>query len=75
MRNGSLSSLIGALVAAPSRVNMPVLLAGHAGGFKTGRALAAPDQPTGALHASILEKLGIEAASYGNPAGHPIAGF
>ncbi len=58
-----------------ARTNMPVLLAGHVGGFQTGRAIAAVNQPTGALHASILKQFGIEAPRYGNPAGSPIAGF
>lgn len=58
-----------------ARTNMPVLLAGHVGGFKTGRVLAAPGQPTGALHASILTKFGLEVPRYGNPAGSPLAAF
>lgn len=58
-----------------ARTNMPVLLAGHVGGFKTGRVIAANNLPTGALHASILQKFGLEVPSYGNPAGSPIAGF
>lgn len=57
------------------RANMPVLLAGHAGGFETGRAVAATDQPTGALHASIIQRFGIEVSNYGDPAGEPIAGL
>jgi hypothetical protein len=56
-----------------ARTNMPVLLAGHAGGFKTGRAVTATKLPTGALHASIIRRFGFEAAKYGNPAGDPIA--
>ena len=56
-----------------SRKNMPFLLAGHAGGFQTGRVVAATDKPTGALHASIIKRLGIDVTSYGNPAGSPIA--
>ena len=56
-----------------SRKNMPIMLAGHAGGFQTGRVVAATDKPTGALHASIIRRLGIDVASYGNPAGTPIA--
>ncbi len=56
-----------------ARTNMPVMLAGHAGGFKTGRAVAAANQPTGALHASIISRFGFEAAGYGSPAGKPIA--
>jgi hypothetical protein len=51
------------------------LLAGHAGGFQTGRALAAANQNTGALHASIIKRFGLEIGSYGNPAGSPIAGL
>jgi len=58
-----------------ARTNMPILLAGHVGGFQTGRVLAASKQPTGALHASILGKFGLDVASYGNPMGKPLAGF
>jgi hypothetical protein len=58
-----------------ARKNMPILLAGHAGGFQTGRALAATNQNTGALHASIIKRFGLEIGSYGNPAGSPIAGL
>lgn len=58
-----------------ARTNMPVMIAGHLGGFKTGRVIAAPGQPTGALHASIVSKFGFDVPSYGNPAGKPIAGF
>jgi hypothetical protein len=56
-----------------ARKNMPILLAGHAGGFKTGRSVAAANQVTGSLHASIIQRFGFEAASYGAPAGKPIA--
>jgi hypothetical protein len=56
-----------------ARKNMPTLLAGHVGGFKTGRAVAAANQPTGALHASILTRFGFETPSYGSPSGKPIA--
>jgi hypothetical protein len=56
-----------------SRKNMPILLAGHAGGFQTGRVVAATDKPTGALHASIIKRLGIDVSSYGSPAGSPLA--
>ncbi len=55
------------------RKNMPILLAGHAGGFQTGRVVAATDKPTGALHASIIKRIGIDVSSYGTPAGSPIA--
>jgi hypothetical protein len=56
-----------------ARKNMPILLAGHAGGFRTGRAVDAANKPTGALHASIIKYYGVDAPSYGNPAGGPIA--
>jgi Protein of unknown function (DUF1552) len=58
-----------------ARTNMPVLIGGHAGGFRTGRAIDARGQPTGALHASIVQKLGFDVPSYGDPAGKPISGF
>jgi hypothetical protein len=58
-----------------ARKNMPVLLAGHAGGFETGRAVKADGQNTGALHASILTRFGFETPSYGSPSGKPIAGI
>jgi hypothetical protein len=56
-----------------ARTNMPVLLAGSVGGFKTGRAVAAQGQPTGALHASILRYYGVDVGMYGDPAGSAIA--
>jgi hypothetical protein len=55
------------------RKNMPVLLAGHAGGFVTGRSVAAANKVTGSLHASIQNRLGMNVTSYGDPAGPPIA--
>jgi hypothetical protein len=55
-----------------ARKNMPILLAGKAGGFQTGRVVAATDKPTGALHASIIKRLGIDVSSYGTPAGSPL---
>lgn len=58
-----------------ARKNMPILLAGHAGGFQTGRSVAATNMTTGALHASIIQRFGLEVSSYGNPAGSPIAGL
>ncbi len=58
-----------------ARKNMPILLAGHAGGFQTGRAVSATDEPTGALHASIIQRFGLDVSSYGDPAGSPIAGL
>ncbi len=56
-----------------SRTRMPTLIAGHAGGFETGRAVAADKKTTGALHASIISRYGLDVTSYGNPAGTPIA--
>lgn len=58
-----------------ARKNMPVLIAGHAGGFETGRAVAANNMVTGALHASLIKRYGLDVSSYGNPAGTPIAGL
>jgi hypothetical protein len=56
-----------------ARRNMPILLAGHAGGFQTGRSVAATNQPTGALHGAIQRRLGMYVSSYGDPAGMPLA--
>lgn len=58
-----------------ARTRMPVLLAGGAGGFETGRAVDARDQTTGALHASIIARYGLDVSNYGNPGGSPIAGL
>jgi hypothetical protein len=54
-----------------ARTRMPVLLAGHAGGFATGRCVAAKDKPTGALHGAIIGRYGIEVSNYAGVA--PIA--
>jgi hypothetical protein len=56
-----------------ARTRMPVLIAGHAGGFETGRSVDARDKPTGSLHASIIQRYGLDVESYGNPAGSAIA--
>lgn len=58
-----------------ARKNMPVLIAGHAGGFETGRSVSATNQVTGALHASIIQRYGLPVESYGSPAGKPITGL
>ncbi|MDD9946655.1 MAG: DUF1552 domain-containing protein [Myxococcales bacterium] len=58
-----------------ARTNMPILLAGGVGGFETGRSVSAAGKPTGALHASIIQRYGIEVGEYGNPAGRAIAGL
>jgi hypothetical protein len=55
-----------------SRKNMPVILAGHAGGFQTGRVIAADGAVTGSLHGGILNRLGFPVTSYGDPAGPPL---
>lgn len=55
-----------------SRENIPVLLAGRAGGFKTGRCVQVQGN-TGALHASVLKYFGVDAGNYGNPMGSAIA--
>jgi hypothetical protein len=56
-----------------ARKEMPTLIAGRAGGFETGRAVAAKNMVTGSLHASIIKRFGLEVTSYGSPAGMPIA--
>jgi len=58
-----------------SRTRMPTLIAGHAGGFETGRAVSADKKTTGALHASLISRYGLDVSSYGDPAGTPIAGL
>ncbi len=57
------------------RKNMPIMLAGRAGGFEPGRRVEAPNKPTGALHGSILNYLGVETAEYGDPISAPISGL
>jgi hypothetical protein len=58
-----------------ARRDMPIVLAGHVGGFTTGRSVAAEGMNTGSLHASIIGHFGISVADYGDPAGNPIAGL
>jgi len=58
-----------------ARTRMPTLIAGHAGGFETGRAVNADKKTTGALHASLISRYGLDVTSYGSPAGTPIAGL
>jgi hypothetical protein len=58
-----------------SRVEMPVLLAGRAGGFQPGRIVDAANQQTQGLHCAILNRFGFELDTYGNPAARPIAGL
>lgn len=56
-----------------ARKRMPTLIAGHAGDFQTGRAVAATNKTTGSLHASLINRYGLPIESYGSPAGTPIA--
>lgn len=56
-----------------ARTRMPVMIAGHAGGFVTGRSVDAKNKTTGALHASIIRRFGLDVSTYGNPGGTPIA--
>ena len=58
-----------------ARTKMPTLIAGHAGGFETGRAVSADKKTTGALHASLIARYGLDVTSYGSPAGTPITGL
>jgi hypothetical protein len=57
------------------RYNIPYMLAGHLGGFETGRAVSAGGEPTGALHASILNYFGVDTTEHGDPAAGPISGL
>ena len=56
-----------------ARTNMPILLAGHVGGFETGRVVAANGAPTGALHHAIIRQYGIELDGYGDQNSAPLA--
>ncbi len=58
-----------------SRNEMPILLAGRAGGFQPGRVVDANGQQTQGLHCAILNRFGFELDSYGDPARGPIAGI
>lgn len=57
------------------RYSIPYMLAGHHGGFETGRAISAGGQPTGALHASILNYFDIDTEEHGDPAAGPLSGL
>jgi hypothetical protein len=56
-----------------ARTHMPVLLAGGAGGFETGRSVDATGKTTGALHGAIIQRYGIEIDDYAGAT--PIAGL
>jgi hypothetical protein len=56
-----------------ARKRMPTMIAGRAGGFQTGRAVAAANKTTGALHASLIQRFGIPIETYGTGGGTPIA--
>jgi hypothetical protein len=50
--------------------NLPVILAGHAGGaIQTGRYLEAPRQPMANLFVNMLNQFGVEAKSFGDSNG------
>lgn len=57
------------------RRDMPIMLAGRAGGFVPARRVDAAGKPTGSLHCSILNYLGVDTTEYGDPVGGPIAGL
>ena len=51
--------------------NLPVVLAGHAGGaFQTGRHLQAAKQPMANLFVSMLNTFGVETDQFGDSTGH-----
>lgn len=53
-----------------SHDNLPVILAGHAGGeYKTGRYLKAKPQPMANLFVSMLNRMGIETNTFGDSTG------
>jgi hypothetical protein len=55
--------------------NLPILLAGRAGGLRTGRHIASPkNTPLCNLYVSMLEHLGIRVKSFGDSTG-PLAGL
>jgi hypothetical protein len=58
-----------------SRDNMGVLLAGGVGGMQHARAVTGKGAPTGALHAAILNKFGMNVSTHGDPAAGPLAGL
>ncbi len=57
------------------RTNMPIMLAGHVGGFQTGRRVLANGAYTGSLHCSILNYFDLDVPEYGDPVGGPIPGL
>lgn len=58
-----------------SRYDLPLMLAGRVGGFKTGRVVDARGAVTGAVFASILNYYGVPTARYGNPGAAPLSGL
>jgi hypothetical protein len=53
-----------------SHDNLPVILAGHAGGeYQTGRYLKATPQPMANLFVSMLNRFGVESTEFGDSTG------
>jgi hypothetical protein len=58
-----------------SRDNMGTLLAGGVTGAAQGKAFAGKGAPTGALHAAVMNKFGMNVSTHGDPAAPPLAGL
>jgi hypothetical protein len=58
-----------------SRDNMGFLIAGGVGKLPHARAVAGKGAPTGALHAAIMNKFGMNVTTHGDPAAGPLAGL
>lgn len=59
-----------------SHANLPVLVAGHAGGkIKAGGHMPYPDQPMANLFISILHALGLPQSRFGDDGTAPLTGF
>lgn len=58
-----------------SRRDMPTLIAGHVGGFETGRVINSNGARTASLHAAILNLFDFDLSAYGDPVASPLSGF
>ena len=58
-----------------SRDNMGVLLSGGVGGMAHARGVSGKGAPSGALHAAVMNKFGMDVSMHGDPAAPPLAGL